>query len=66
MLAVDPTRSDASFQRVARVRRKLEQRQALYAQAELRETRTRRQVKQRYTYAEADSDVRNSDAFVRS
>ncbi|KAI5898043.1 uncharacterized protein SCHCODRAFT_02610964 [Schizophyllum commune H4-8] len=55
---------DNELARVARVRRKLEQRQALYAQAELRETRTRRQVKQRYTYAEVDSDQDDEDDYV--
>lgn len=55
---------DAEIARVARARRKIEQKQALYAQAELRETRTRRQVKQKYTYAEVDSDQDDEDDYV--
>ncbi|RXW24038.1 hypothetical protein EST38_g1848 [Candolleomyces aberdarensis] len=43
---------DAELARVARIRKKMEQRQALYAQAELRETRTRRRTqKPDYVYS---------------
>ncbi|KAJ2914273.1 hypothetical protein MD484_g6148, partial [Candolleomyces efflorescens] len=43
---------DAELARVARIRKKIEQRQALYAQAELRETRTRRRTqKPDYVYS---------------
>ncbi|KAF8899001.1 hypothetical protein BD779DRAFT_1607614 [Infundibulicybe gibba] len=47
---------DAELTRVAKVRKKLEQRQLLLAQAEVRETRTRRQT-QKPDYDDVDEDT---------
>ncbi|EIN13976.1 hypothetical protein PUNSTDRAFT_56275 [Punctularia strigosozonata HHB-11173 SS5] len=51
---------DAELARVARVRKKIQQRQILMAQAEIRETRTRRQTRRPdyvYQHEDPDSDV---------
>ncbi|KAF9245782.1 hypothetical protein BU15DRAFT_70853 [Melanogaster broomeanus] len=48
---------DAELARVQRVRRKIEQKQILVAQAEIRETRTRRQTRRPdYVYNDEDAD----------
>lgn len=53
------TRTELIFQRIQKVRRKIEQKQILMAQAEVRETRTRRRVtRPDYAYLnDPDSEV---------
>ncbi|KIY51292.1 hypothetical protein FISHEDRAFT_30923, partial [Fistulina hepatica ATCC 64428] len=55
---------DVEIARVKKVRKKIEQRQALYAQAELRETRTRRSTqKARYVYNDDESEDGADDEY---
>ncbi|KAF8140600.1 hypothetical protein EV363DRAFT_1393497 [Boletus edulis] len=54
----------AEIARVQRVRRKIEQRQILMAQAEIRETRTRRQTRRPdYVYNDAESGEDDTDEY---
>ncbi|KAH7908002.1 hypothetical protein BJ138DRAFT_1158667 [Hygrophoropsis aurantiaca] len=55
---------DAELARVQKVRRKIEQRQILMAQSEIRETRTRRQTRRPdYVYNDIDSDQDDADEY---
>ncbi|KAH7930423.1 hypothetical protein BV22DRAFT_1191253 [Leucogyrophana mollusca] len=55
---------DAEIARVQKVRRKIEQRQILMAQVEIRETRTRRQTRRPdYVYNDVDSDQDDADEY---
>lgn len=55
---------DAELARVQRVRRKIEQRQILMAQAEIRETRTRRQTRRPdYVYDDMESSEDDADEY---
>ncbi|KAG1795775.1 uncharacterized protein HD556DRAFT_1364090 [Suillus plorans] len=55
---------DADLARVQRARKKIEQRQILMAQAEIRQTRTRRQTRRPdYVYHDADSGEDDADEY---
>lgn len=56
---------EAELARVQRVRRKIEQRQVLMAQAEIRETRTRRQTRRPdYVYNDMESGEDDADEYT--
>ncbi|KIK96396.1 hypothetical protein PAXRUDRAFT_826021 [Paxillus rubicundulus Ve08.2h10] len=55
---------DAELARVQRIRRKIEQKQILMAQAEIRETRTRRQTRRPdYVYNDVESGEEDADEY---
>ncbi|KAJ8597625.1 hypothetical protein M405DRAFT_803668 [Rhizopogon salebrosus TDB-379] len=55
---------DAELARVQRIRKKIEQRQILIAQAEIRQTRTRRQTRRPdYVYHDAESGEDDADEY---